>query len=311
MTQLYVLSGPNTGKAFDLKDGSTYVGRSLENDIQLEDRTISRKHLKIIKRGSGYSITDLESQNGTLYKGNFIAQHVELPIQEGVPIAIGMSVICLGEGCIEQMMPFLDSVGLSEEIGGESTIFQIHKGKTNQKKLELIYKVSSLLDGHLPIDETLAGILVYILDLLKIVETGAFIHVDPVSEKILGVVSKTMNHDGDNTTVYCPDVVRRVIEERKPVIISNAETEEEVDFVKTLKILKIQSVLCAPLISNSQLVGVIYLSSQKRPFWFTKGDMSLFVDLCQRTALYLMQARLAFESTTIADVFPPHASPPI
>ena len=88
MTQLYVLSGPDTGQSFGLKDGGTYVGRSVENDIQLEDRTVSRKPLKIIKRGNEYFITDLQSRNGTLYKGTFVPRAIGLPIEEGVPIAI-------------------------------------------------------------------------------------------------------------------------------------------------------------------------------------------------------------------------------
>ena len=72
MTNLYVLNGPDEGKSIDLKDGGTYVGRGLECDLQLEDRTVSRKHLKIINEGNKCFITDLESQNGTLYSGTIL-----------------------------------------------------------------------------------------------------------------------------------------------------------------------------------------------------------------------------------------------
>ena len=41
MSQLYVLSGPETGQSLELKDGGTYIGRSMENDIQLGDRAVS------------------------------------------------------------------------------------------------------------------------------------------------------------------------------------------------------------------------------------------------------------------------------
>ena len=41
MFQLYVLSGPETGQSFELNDRGTYIGCSLENDIQLEDRAVS------------------------------------------------------------------------------------------------------------------------------------------------------------------------------------------------------------------------------------------------------------------------------
>jgi len=298
MTKLYILNGPEMGRSFELRDVATYVGRSLENDIRIEEKTVSRRHLKIIKRGDKYFITDLESQNGTFFDGNIITPGIELQAKEGQPIAIGMSVICLGEGCIEQMMPFIDSIGLTKEIGRESGIFVVHSDKTNQKKLELLYKVSKVIDENLSIDETLEKILDYIFDLLKGIDRSAFILVNPETGKILDVISRSTKSGID---MYCPDVVRRVIENTEPVVVSNIETEEQNELVDTLKILKIESVMCVPMISGSQIRGVIYVDSLGRPYGFGKEDLSLFMDLSQRTALAIESARFSFESTTIAD----------
>ena len=301
MTKLHILNGPKIGRSYELSDVATYIGRSLDNDIQIKDITVSRRHAKIVKRGNKYFITDLKSQNGTFFNGNYIAPGLELELKEGVPIAIGMSVICLGEGCKEQMMPFLDSIGLTKETGKESGIFVEHRDKTNQRKLELLYKVSDLLTENLPINETLEKILDYVFDLLKRIDRAAFILVDPATEWILDVISRTAKPSADTTTVYCPDVVRGVMENREPLVISNVEVEMENELIDTLKILKIESVMCVPLMSGSQIMGVLYVDSLERPFGFRKEDLSLFVDLCQRTALVVEHARLAFESTTLAD----------
>ena len=310
MTELYVLNGSDEGKSIGLKRGGTYIGRDPECDLRFEDRTVSRRHMKITNRDNKYFVTDLNSRNGTLYDGVVIPPGVTIPIEEGKPIAIGMCVIGVGEKCSEQMAPIFESVGITTEIAAESGIFQVHRNKTNQRKLELLYKVSRLLDENLPVNETLEKMLGYIFDLLKKVDTGAFILVEPRSEKILDVISKTTEPAGDRPTVYCPNVVRQVIEERKPLVFSNVETEEEVDVISTLKIHKIQSVLCAPLISHSYIMGVIYVDSRRGAFAFSKADISLFVDLCKRTALFLVQAQGAFESTTIADGFHPNVPQP-
>jgi GAF domain-containing protein len=95
-----------------------------------------------------------------------------------------------------------------------------------------------------------------------------------------------------------------VIEEGKPLVISDVQTEEEHELLDTLRILKIESVLCVPLISSSQIMGAIYVDSQKRPFGFTREDLALFMDLCQRTAVALEHARLAFDLATIEDSLP-------
>jgi hypothetical protein len=41
MSQLYVFGGPENGQSFEPKDGGTYIGRSMENNIQLKERAIS------------------------------------------------------------------------------------------------------------------------------------------------------------------------------------------------------------------------------------------------------------------------------
>jgi 3',5'-cyclic-nucleotide phosphodiesterase len=304
VTKLHILSGPKIGRSYELSDVATYIGRSVDNEIQIKDITVSRKHLKIVRRGKKYFLTDLKSRNGTFFNGNFIAPGLELEAKQGVPIAIGMSVICLGEGCKEQIMPILDSIGLTKEPAEESGIFVEHRDKTNQRKLELLYNVSNLLTGNLPITEMLEKILDYIFDLLKRIDRAAFILVDPETEKILDLISRTAKPSADTTTVYCPDVVTGVIENRKPFVISNIEVEMENELIDTLKILKIESVMCVPLISSSQIMGVLYVDSLKRPFGFRKEDLWLFVDLCQRTALVVEHARLAFESTTLAHGLP-------
>jgi 3',5'-cyclic-nucleotide phosphodiesterase len=291
MAKLHIIEGSEIYQSFELKDPITYVGRSQDNDIQIKNETVSRKHLKIVRRGNKYFVTDLESRNGTFTDGKYIAPGIEIEAPEGVPIAIGMSLICLGEGCIEQIMPILDSTGFTTKTFEQSGIFQVHREKTNQKKLELLYQVSEVLNENLPINETLEKILNHIFDLLKRIDRVTCILIDPETEKILDVISRSNKPDADIWTLYCRDVVRQVVEDKKPLVISNVHTEEKNEIIDTLKILKIDSVMCIPLISNSQIMGVIYVDSQERPFGFVKEDLSLFVDLCQRTALAIENAR--------------------
>jgi hypothetical protein len=302
MTKLYILNGPETGQSFELRDGTNYVGRSLENDIPIEDKTVSRRHLKIDKKGNKLFITDLESRNGTFFNCNLMAPGIELQAKEGEPIAIGMSVICLGHGCVESMTSLVDLIGLTSEIGGESGIFVVHGDKTNQKKLELLYRVSETLALNLPINETLEKVLDQLFKFLKRIDRAAFILVDPESETILDVISKSAKPTDESSSVYCPDVVRRVIGNKEPVMVSNVQTEDEDDeLLDTLKILRIESVMCVPMISSSRIMGILYVDSIERSYGFGKEDLLLFMDLSQRTALSIENARIAFDSTTIAD----------
>lgn len=289
MLKLHILNGAEMGKSFELKEGATYVGRSPDNDIRIQNKTVSRRHLKIINRGSKYFITDLKSENGTFANGDIITPGLELEVKEGMTIAIGMCMISLGERSIEQMIPFLDPKRLTEETAKQSGIFAVHRDKTNQKKLEFLHKVSKVIEEYLPINETLEEILGYIFDLLKRIDRVAFILVNPETEKILKVISRS-NKPGDE--MFCIDVVKRVIEDREPMKVSDVASEED-EAIDTLKIMKIESVMCVPIISSSRILGVIYVDSLESPYGFRKDDLSFFMDLSQRIAPALENARFS------------------
>jgi len=111
MNRLYILDGPEKGRAFELEnDIIYYVGRSPRNTVPLSDIYVSRRHLKILRRGQRYFIEDLNSKNGTCVDGELIDPGVELEIKGGVPIVIGVSVICLGKRCLEEVKALLDSI---------------------------------------------------------------------------------------------------------------------------------------------------------------------------------------------------------
>lgn len=297
MNKLHILNGPDKGQSFELIDGVTYLGRSADNDIRIEDKTVSRRHLKIVKKGAKYFVMDLKSRSGTFYNGNYLASGVEHEVKEEVPIAIGMTVICIGGRPAEEIVPFLDSTELAREPGEQSGIFEVHRERTNQKKLELIYRVAAILSKDSPLDEVLKEILDHIFEVLSRIDRGAFILVDPGTETIEDVISRPYNLSVESTTLYCGDVVRRVIKHRSLVVISNSKAFQEDELTDTLKVLKIESVICLPLISGSQIMGVMYFDSRRRLFGFSNEDIQLFTDLSKRVAAVIENARFSSDLT--------------
>ena len=65
---LLVLAGPNLGARYLLNHEVTTIGREPENDISLDDITVSRKHCIITlvtEPEFGATLADLKSLNGT------------------------------------------------------------------------------------------------------------------------------------------------------------------------------------------------------------------------------------------------------
>lgn len=72
---------------FPLPDGEHVVGRSPTCEIYIPEASISRQHARISVAGSGLTVTDLESLNGTQLKDQPLEGSA--PLSPGDPLVIG------------------------------------------------------------------------------------------------------------------------------------------------------------------------------------------------------------------------------
>lgn len=63
--QLIVIEGPSKGRKLDLSKPKTTLGKRENNDLIIDDKTVSRTHFEIIQTEDSYLLKDLESTNGT------------------------------------------------------------------------------------------------------------------------------------------------------------------------------------------------------------------------------------------------------
>lgn len=274
MTDLYVINGPDgQGRTYQVKKDIFFVGRSANNDIPVADGFVSRKHLKIIRKGESFFIKDLFSKNGTFVNGDLINPGIEYPLSEGLPVVIGMSVLCLGKGCSEEILSFLESAAAARTALQEETV-DPDRPSTTQKNMDLVYRICDDLTQTLDLHEMLKRALDHIFEVFVRIERGAIILVDAETGQMREAVSKTKQ--GARPLQYSKEVVKRVSNRREAVMISDAETEQsEDDLPETLKLLNIKSVMCVPLMSGSKLCGVLYADSVTKPYGFRGEDLYL------------------------------------
>ena len=72
--------------AWDLKPGTVTIGRKPENDLRLEDATVSGHHAKVVTYFQSSYIQDLDSTNGTYVNGRRVRMHT---LHAGDMISIG------------------------------------------------------------------------------------------------------------------------------------------------------------------------------------------------------------------------------
>lgn len=65
MLRLVLHAGTARARRFELKPGSSYLGRAFNNDFKIEDPSVSGSHVRIVVDGDIITVKDLGSTNGT------------------------------------------------------------------------------------------------------------------------------------------------------------------------------------------------------------------------------------------------------
>ena len=92
---------------FDLENAAVSLGRSSDNDIQLNDKHVSRNHLMLWGEDNRIFAKDLGSENGTYVSGHQIPSGKVIELRIGHSILVGKSLISLLKGKSESVFVFL------------------------------------------------------------------------------------------------------------------------------------------------------------------------------------------------------------
>ena len=89
------------GNSFEIKEDVTLIGRTQENDIVINDKTISRRHIKITKKNNKFFIEDLGSYNGLKVDGTLVRSGEEIELKDGIDYSIGKSAFSIEKIYVE------------------------------------------------------------------------------------------------------------------------------------------------------------------------------------------------------------------
>lgn len=290
MTILYILDGHDKRQSLEFSGDSLLVGRSADCDVKVKDRFVSRKHLKITRKGMKIFIKDLNSRNGTFVNGEPIHPCVEVELPEGVPVVIGMTALCFGEGYAEGIQDFIGSIDGSGLETEEPEGLPEDRPMTAQRNMDLMLKVSELLNRSTDIHDTLKEILDCVFDLLVRIDRAAIILLDPEMGKIKEVIYRM--REGVEDQRFSKEVLEHVMQLKEAFMISNADTEEGEDVPDTLKLFHIKSVMCVPLMNRAKLMGVLYVDSIAKPYGFRGEDLHLLSAVSSPVAIAIENALL-------------------
>ncbi|NTV57101.1 MAG: diguanylate cyclase [Deltaproteobacteria bacterium] len=297
MSKIYFLNGPLAGRSFEINAKSLFIGRDTDNDIQIQDPSVSRRHAKIFQKDSKVFIEDLRSQNGTWIDGGALKSGESYELPEGLPAAIGNILICVGEACIKNPVSREYSFDLSwqfatprDESAENDTLL------TDRKKLEQLYQLALEIGHSAGVEETCAKIVDSLLLFLKRIDGGAILMLDEKSRELKEVVSRVRDQAGAGIPLFSRTIVRRVFEQAKAVMISDTWDEGKERFSQSIQLSRIRSIVCVPLLSKAGPIGVLYMHAMHEPQRFQKEDLFFYTALSSLASMAIENALLHSKS---------------
>jgi two-component system, cell cycle response regulator len=191
---LVVLMGPTgyVGKQFPLIQSEIIVGRSVEAQIFIDDKSISRSHARVNVSGSEVAILDLDSSNKTVVNGELLAPLSPHKLKNNDQIKTGNVIFkFLERGNIEAVA----NKELNEKAHKDALTGAYSKGALIEKGPEAMKRAEFLNED--------LSLLVFDIDFFKkINDTHGHTAGDMVLRELAQVISKKMVRQNDYFARY-------------------------------------------------------------------------------------------------------------
>lgn len=172
-------------------------------------------------------------------------------------------------------------------------LIQQLSSRTGQSRLAALYNVSQVLGTSLDLDQVLNQVMDAVIDL-----TGAERGFLMLLEGEQGELSLRAGRDIDHATLERKDmevsrtIIRSVVEQGVGVLSTDAQTDPRFSGGDSIILLALRSVMCAPLRTRGQIIGVVYVDNRAKSGIFTTGDLDLLNAFASHAAVAIENARL-------------------
>jgi len=291
MAKVYIVEGPMKGQTLQLDEEVVFVGRSSNNDIQINDDTVSRRHLKIFKLMDSYFVEDLKSKNGTFINGKALNPGQSMQVDDNDLVSMGRTQIRLVE--TPSLNPFddLSRTTFENEEGQETGSAENEKRAWSNREVGIVQKTVGFLKAPLPLEGFIRKLLEILLETLPRIDRVAILLLDEKGEQIKEVFAKPRRADHKGKVGYSRTIVQEVLKHKDPVVMHHSAHDGPASDSEDGDTQEIQSAMCVPIISNEKLYGAVYMDGLEGPRAFRQEDLSTVKTLADLAAMALEKHR--------------------
>jgi len=293
--QAFVVMGSGQGGRRVPVGSSLVVGRGGACDLVIRDLAASRRHLEISRTAEGYLCRDLDSSNGTRVNGERITK---LQLSNGDEIRIGTTSMKFLIEAATVSAPPEKTVFLQTII--DSTGHELAPPSSRSKELlEAAYTLMNSMSSSFNPCELVDNILETTMRAVRAQRGAMFFaggdhELRPCAEcghvhTIRDGESRLANLDEVEIST---SVVHRVLSEGENVLLQSARGDGLNDSANSIAALRLTSILCVPIRTQNQILGILYIDTDLSDHEYTEDDMLLAAAAGNSAGLALENARI-------------------
>ncbi len=281
------------------------MGRDPTADIVVDERSVSRRHCRVVGTATGLEVLDLHSANG-VWVGAKKVPHAKLT--GGDEMQVGMVRVRIGRRAGQTgMIPISDpldvtSTGRSTDtsVGGDSSSgLRLDPSPTayrniDQHRLALLIEAGKSLSGAMELNQLLERVMEHLFQILP-VKRAAVALLEP-DGSLRAQVLRPESDKRELSTVCSQHIIQDVIRSKKPRIIEDAHKDDHYNHAQSILMMNIRAAICAPLLVQNRVVGALYADYPGRARLYTESDLDFFGAFAGLAAVAIENARLMSEA---------------
>ena len=313
--EFVVRSGKEVGRTVAVNSDQTIsLGRLKGCDVVVDDEAASRRHCTIAARQDTCVVSDLQSANGTFVNEKRI---VSQELQRGDKIRIGSTVIEMTDATTMapagragassttslSLVDVRSQTIVSRAVDPTKLEFlsQVYKRKDEadllqsaQKYLTTLHKVSEILARASGVEALFDSIVSAILEVSGGDRAAILMRPRDGTKDINMVAIRTKDGQASGAVMLSRTVVNDVIEKGISVFTDDALADDRYVGGESIVRQRIRSVMCAPMRTTDQILGVLYVDSQMARE-FSEAELELLAAVGNQAGIALHRARLMEE----------------
>ncbi|HEU5231271.1 MAG TPA: adenylate/guanylate cyclase domain-containing protein [Terriglobales bacterium] len=304
-----IISGPDGKRGvLELTKPVVSIGRGSANDLVLQDSSVSRFHAVIKVQNGKAFIADRDSTNGIIVGGQRVD---EWQLQDSDVAKLGCYELRYEEvrdsGILIKSSDLLSTLNkvlrrnraedIATKVAGQVSselTHQIERLERENQLLSMVYDAGIALSSRLALDEISEQVMNFAFR-IEGVERGFMMLFDENGEVArqseVRYRQPITNGGTQPHIILSRAILERIREEQKPILVTDADTDERFTGSESMRIAGLRSAMCAPLLGRGKLFGILYVDNLARPHAFTQDEWNVF-------ALLATQAGAAIDTLT-------------